>query len=211
MPHTPPTAATQPYELTLHGHTRIDPYYWLREKTNPEVIAYLEAENAYTEAMTAHTKPLQEKLYQEMVGRIQETDTTAPAKSGDYYYYSRTEAGKQYDIHCRKQGSLDAPEEIILDLNLIAESYKYLSLALFKPSPNHRYLAYSLDTEGGEDHTLFFKDLTTGQPLPDQIPHVSFSVEWANDNETIFYTRHNEAWRPDKLFRHRLNTSSAAD
>jgi oligopeptidase B len=211
MTLTPPTAVTKPYELTLHGHTRVDPYYWLREKTNPDVIAYLEAENAYTEAMTAHTKPLQEKLYQEMVGRIQETDATAPERRGNYYYYSRTEAGKQYDIHCRKQGSLDAPEEIILDLNVIAESYKYLSLALFKPSPNNRLLAYTLDTEGGEDHTMFIKDMTTGQLLPDQIPHVSFSADWASDNQTIFYTMHNEAWRPDKLYRHTVSTSSAAD
>lgn len=208
---TPPTAATRPYELTLHGHTRIDPYYWLREKSNPEVIAYLEAENAHTEGMMAHTKALQDKLYQEMVGRIQETDSTAPEKRGDYYYYSRTEAGKQYDIHCRKQGSLDAPEEIILDLNVVAEAYKYLSLALFKPSPDNRLLAYSLDTEGSEDHTLFFKDLTTGETLSDQVPHVSFTAEWANDNQTIFYTVHNEAWRPYKLFRHRVGTPAIQD
>src|SRR5690606_16804269 len=118
---TPPVVAKHPHEITVHGHTRIDNYYWMRDKSNPEVIAYIEQENAYMEAMTAHTAGLQEKLYQEMVGRIQETDLSVPERRGDYYYYSRTEEGKQYPIFCRKQGSLSAAEEVLLDLNALAE------------------------------------------------------------------------------------------
>jgi len=130
----PPVAAIKPHEITTHNHTRVDNYYWMREKSNPEVIAYLEAENSYTKAMMEHTEPLQKELYREMVGRIQETDSTAPVKDGDYYYYSRTEEGKQYTIYCRKKGNLEAAEEIILDLNVLAEGLDYLKLGIFEIS-----------------------------------------------------------------------------
>ena len=123
---TPPTAKTQPKVDTLHGDTRTDPYFWMREKSNPEVIAYLEAENAYTDAVLAPTNELQETLYLEMKGRIQETDLSVPYKYGDYFYYSRTEEGRQYPLRCRKRGSLDAPEEITLDQNALAEGHSYL-------------------------------------------------------------------------------------
>ncbi|WP_420630048.1 S9 family peptidase [Candidatus Leptofilum sp.] len=208
---TPPIAAVKPKELTLHGHSRIDNYFWLREKENPEVIAYLEAENAYTEAMMAHTRPLQEELYEEMVGRIQETDSTAPVKKGDFYYYSRTEAGKQYQIHCRKHGSLDAPEEILLDENVLAAESSYFRLGIFAVSPNQQLLAYSTDSSGGERYILVVKDLTTGEMLTDVVPDTFYSVEWANDNQNLFYSKQDDAWRSYKIFRHTLGTEASED
>ncbi|MCA9946786.1 MAG: S9 family peptidase, partial [Anaerolineales bacterium] len=208
---SPPIAAIKPKELTLHGHTRIDNYFWLRERENPEVIAYLEAENAYTEKMMAHTKPLQEELYAEMVGRIQETDSSAPVKKGDYFYYDRTEAGKQYKIHCRKRGSLDAPEEILLDENELAANTSYFKLGILQISPNQQLLAYSTDTSGAERYTLVVKNLTTGKMLSDAVPNTFYSVEWANDNRTLFYSKQNDVWRSDRLFRHTLGSDASED
>jgi oligopeptidase B len=208
---TPPIAAIKPHPITTHGHTRTDNYYWLREKENPEVIAYLEAENAYMQAMTAHTADLQQTLYDEMVGRIQETDSSAPVKHGDFYYYTRTEAGKQYKIHCRKQGSLDAPEEILLDENVLAKGEAYFRVGVTRISPDHTLLAYSTDTSGGEQYTIFVKNLATGDLLPDRIPNTIYSLEWANDNRTLFYTIQDEAWREYKLFRHTLGDDPAQD
>lgn len=211
MKAIPPVAEKKPEEIAVHGDTRVDDYYWLRERANPDVIAYLEAENAYTEAMMAHTEQLQENLYQEMVGRIQETDETAPVPVGDYYYYSRTEEGKQYSIYCRKKGSLDGAEEILLDLNELAQGHDYLNLGVYKVSPDHRLLAYSLDTSGSEDYVLYVKDLATGELLPDQIPNTYYSGEWGNDNETLFYTTKDEAKRSHQVWRHRLGTAVGQD
>ena len=208
---SPPTAAIKPKELTIHGHTRVDNYFWLRERENPEVITYLESENAYTEAIMAHTKPLQEELYAELVGRIQETDSSAPIKKGEYFYYDRTEAGQQYKIHCRKHGSLDAPEEILLDENALAASTKYFKLGIFQVSPNQQLLAYSSDTSGGERYTLVVKNLATGEMLADAVPDTFYSVEWANDNRTLFYNKQNEVWRSDRVFRHTLGTDPSED
>lgn len=209
----PPVATRKPKELTLHNHTRIDPYFWLREKTNPEVIEYLEAENEYMEHIMAHTKDLQEKLYEEIVGRIQETDSSAPIKYGGYLYYTRTEKGKQYSIQCRKKGHKEAPEQILLDLNKIAQenNYAYLRLGVYKISPNHKTLAYSLDIDGAEDYTIYFQDMETGETLSDRIKGASYSLEWANDNKTIFYSTQDEAKRSDKLWRHSLGTSQNDD
>jgi oligopeptidase B len=211
MMKNPPIAPVKPHDLTIHGHTRIDNYYWLREKENPEVITYLEAENEYTQAMMAPTQALQEELYREMVGRIQETDSSVPVRHGDYFYYTRTEAGKQYAIHCRKQGSLDAPEDIILDENDLAEGQPYFKLGIREISPDHTILAYSTDTAGSERYTIFFKELATGKLLPDQIPQTNAEAEWANDNRTLFYTVPNEEWRPYQLRRHTLRDDPAQD
>ncbi len=207
----PPIAAMKPHELTMQGHTRVDNYLWLREKSNPEVIAYLEAENAYTQAGMAHTAELQQTLYQEMVARIQETDSSAPVAHGGYFYYTRTEAGQQYPIHCRKRGSLDAPEEILLDENALAQGTDYFKVGVFVPSPDHTLLAYSTDTSGGERYTIFVKNLITGELLPGQIPNTSYSVAWGNDNRTLFYTVQDAAWRDYKLFRHVLGQDPALD
>ncbi|MCK4317969.1 oligopeptidase B, partial [Candidatus Bathyarchaeota archaeon] len=149
----PPAATKRPKEITVHEDTRVDNYYWLREKTSPEVITYLEAENRYTAQVMKHTEGLQRRLYDEMVGRIQETDTSAPVRYGDYLYYTRTEEGKQYTIHCRRRGSMDAEEQILVDLNRIVEEEKleYLSMGFIKVSPDHRLLAYSLDRDGYEN------------------------------------------------------------
>ena len=209
----PPLAEKRPYPITTHDHTRVDDYYWLREKTNPDVLAHLQAENTYTQAVMAHTESLQAQLYTELVGRIQETDQTAPVKRGDYYYYSRTEAGKQYRVYGRKHGSLDAPEEVLLDLNTLAadKGYDYLVLGAFKVSPNQNILAFALDTDGAENFVVSFKDLTTGDLLPDQITQVSYTAEWANDNRTFFYTRQDEAKRSAYLYRHTLGSEATAD
>ena len=208
---TPPVAKTDSKVDTVHGEARVDNYFWLREKSNPEVIAYLETENKYTEAMMQHTEDFQEQLYQELLGRIKETDLSVPEKIDDYYYYTRTEEGKQYPIYCRKQGNLEAVEEILLDQNALSEGHEYLEVGVYKISPNHQLLAYSTDTTGGESYTLYIKDLNTGQLLADQIPNTYYSVEWASDNQTLFYTTLDAAKRPYKLYRHQLGSDPAAD
>ena len=208
---TPPVAKADPKTDTLHGEARVDNYFWFREKSNPEVIAYLEAENKYTKAMMQHTEDFQEELYQELLGRIKETDLSVPEKINNYYYYTRTEEGKQYPIYCRKKESLEAEEEILLDQNALAEGHEYLEMGVYKISPNHQLLAYSTDATGGESYTLYIKDLNTGQLLADQIPNTYYSVEWASDNQTLFYTTLDAAKRPYKLYRHQLGSDPAAD
>jgi oligopeptidase B len=154
----PPVAKKVPKIDTLHGDIRVDDYNWLRERSNPDVIDYLKAENSYTESMTAHLKSFQDSLYREIVARIKETDLSVPVKVDSYYYYSRTEEGKQYSIYCRKKGSLDAEEEILLDQNELAVGHEYLAIGIYEVSPNHRFLAYSIDTTGEEKYTLYIKD-----------------------------------------------------
>ncbi len=207
----PPLADKQPQVLELHGDQRVDDYFWLRDRDNPKVIAYLEAENAYTEAMMQHTEALQTKLYDEMLARIKETDLSVPFRKDDYYYYSRTEEGKAYPIHCRKKGSLDAPEEVLLDQNELAKGHDFFSLGVFQVSPNHQILAYSVDTSGSEQYTLFFLNLNTFQLDSETIPETYFSLTWANDNQTVFYTKIDAANRPYKLFRHTLGTPITED
>jgi oligopeptidase B len=208
---TPPVARIIPKVDTLHGIVRTDPYAWLRDKNNPDVIAYLEAENRYTETMSSHLSPLAEKLYDEMVGRIQQTDLSVPERIGPYYYYTRTVEGQQYPIFARKRGSLDAPEEVLLDQNELAKGHRYYTLGTRQVSPDHGKLAFSVDTTGAEYFTLMVKDLGTGQVLPDRIPDIHFSVTWAADNATLFYTRTDSAQRPDRILRHRLGTATSRD
>lgn len=210
-PPAPPIAKVAPKADTLHGETRIDNYYWLRDRSNPKVIKYLENENSYTKAVMKHTEAFQKKLYEEMVGRIKETDLTVPAREDDYFYYSRTEEGKQYSIYCRKKGSPEAEEKILLDVNDLAAGHEYCGLAALLVSPHHRLLAYTVDTTGTEVYTLYIKDLSSGQVLRDTIHEMSGSLEWANDNNTIFYTTLDEAKRPHKLFRHELGTDQKDD
>ncbi len=206
MTTTPPTAKTQPKMDTLHGETRTDSYFWMREKSNPEVIEYLEAENAYTDTVLAPTKDLQETLYAEMKGRIQETDLSVPYKLGDYFYYSRTEEGKQYQVACRKRGALDAPEEVTLDLNALAEGHSYLGLGAYSVSDDGSLLAFSTDVTGFRQYTLQVKDLRTGELLPDKVER-TLSVAWAADGKTLFYTVEDDAKRPYRLYRHTLGVS----
>jgi len=171
------------------------------------VIPYLEAENRYTEEVMAPTKSLQENLYQEILGRIQETDVSAPVKRDDYFYYTRTEEGKAYSIQCRKHGT-DGLEKILLDANALAEGQKYFRLGNFAVSPDHRLLAYSTDLEGDEAYTIYVKNLESGELLPDRIANTYYTLEWANDNRTFFYTVLDEAKRPYRAFRHELGVSS---
>jgi oligopeptidase B len=197
--------------LRHHGDERVDDWYWLRERDNPETIAYLEAENAYTEAATAHLAELRERLFQEIKSRILETDLSVPVRRGNHWYYSRTVEGLQYAIRCRREGSEDGPEQILLDENALAEGHEFFDLGAFSPSPDHSLLAYSTDYEGDEVFTLRVRDLTTGDDLPDEIPGVYYGATWALDNATLFYTVLNDAKRPWRLYRHRLGTPVADD
>jgi oligopeptidase B len=204
----PPATEKKPHVTKIHGDTLVDNYFWLREKSNPDVIAHLEAENAYAAAMTADTKPLQQKLYDEMLGHVKQTDVNVPYRVGGYYYYSRTEEGKQYPIYARKKGSLDAPEEITLDLNELAKGLKFLSLSGYRVSDDGNLLAYSTDNTGYRQYTLYIKDLRTGALLPEKIERVD-TVMWAPDNKTIFYvTEDNVTKRSDSFYRHVLGTSA---
>ena len=208
---TPPVAKKIPHVENHFSDVRADDYYWLKDKSNPEVIKYLEEENAYTQALMKPTEELQDGLYKELLGRIKETDLTVPHRIDDYFYYSRTEQGKNYPIYCRKKGSLEAPEELILDVNTLAEGHKFFSVGAVAVSPNHNLMAFSTDTTGSETYTLFVKDLTSGQLLSEQIPNTYYGVEWGNDNQTFFYITQDDAKRPYKLFKHRLGADYQND
>ncbi len=198
----PPMAEKKTKTTNIHGATLVDDYFWLREKTNPAVMAHLQAENAYAETVMKPTAPLQEKLYNEMLSHIKQTDTNVPYRSGNYFYYTRTEEGKQYPIFCRKKGSLEAPEEIVLDENELAKGQKFMSVGTFIPSDDGNLLAYSTDNTGYRQYTLQVKDLRTGQLFPEKIERVN-SVAWANDNKTFFYVTEDAVTkRSDKFFRH---------
>jgi len=205
---TPPVAAKKPNVVEKFGDKRVDDYFWLRDKSSPEVVSYLNAENAYTETFLGPMKDFQETLYKDMLSRIKETDENVPYRKGAYWYYSRTEAGKQYSIYCRKKGSLTAKEEVILDLNELGKDKKFLELSAFAVSPDGSMLAYSLDFTGFRQYTLYFKNLATGKTLNDKHERVT-SVAWANDNKTIFFvTEDATTKRSDRLFRARLGGSS---
>src|SRR5438445_202854 len=204
----PPTAKKLPKVDVVHGDRRQDDYFWLREKSNPEVAAYLEAENAYTDAVMKPTEAFQGALYDEMLARIQETDVQVPYRHGAYFYYSRTEAGKQYPILCRKHGSLDAPEQVTLDLNELAEGHAFLALGVYVVSDDGHLLAYSTDTTGFRQYDLFIKDLRTGVTGPALAARTG-SAAWAADNRTLFYTIEDEATkRQYRLYRHELGAAT---
>jgi oligopeptidase B len=207
----PPIAAVKPKEITTHGQTRVDDFFWLREKSNPEVISYLEAENAYTEQVMAHTKALQERLFTEMKSRIKETDLSAPYQMGGYLYYYRTEEGQNYRIRCRKPAGADGAEEVLLDENLEAKDKQYFQLGDAKPSPDHSLYAYSTDTTGAEDYFIRIKELKSGKLLPDSLGPGAPGVVWAEDGKTLFYVTLDEAKRPYRLYRHTLGTDKSAD
>jgi oligopeptidase B len=198
----PPVANKHVRVTEIHGHTLKDDYFWLREKSNPDVSKYLEAENAYTEGVMAPTKGLQETLYKEMLGRIKQTDLSVPSRIGDYFYYSRTEEGKQYPYMCRRRGSMQSAEEVLLDLNTLAEGHSYMALGAYVASDDGNRLAYSTDQTGYRQFTLHVKDLRTGETLSESIERVG-SVVWANDNRTLFYTTEDPvSKRSDKFWRH---------
>jgi oligopeptidase B len=224
-PIAPPTAAKRPRERTHHGHTFVDDFEWLRDKEAPETLAYLEAENAYTEAATAHLADLREQIFTEIRTRTQETDLSVPVRVGDFWYYGRTVAGKQYGISCRcpvegpddwvpptldPQASVPG-EEVLLDANQLAEGHSFFALGASSVSPDGTLLAFSTDTTGDERFLLQVKDLRTGALLPDQIPGTSYGATWSLTGSHLFYTTVDEAWRSDKVWRHELGTDPATD
>ena len=211
----PPVARAVPRASTIHGETRVDEYFWLRNREDPEVLAYLASENRYTEALMAPTEELQEALFQEMRGRIRETDLSAPERLDGWLYYHRTEGGAQYPIYCRRpvgdDGAEDGAEQVILDLNPLASGHAYFRLGNFEVSPDHRLLAYTVDISGAESFTLYVKELATGALLAETIVNVSPSLAWANDSRTLFYVVLDEARRPCRLHRHVLGANPAED
>jgi len=205
----PPMAEKKTRTINIHGETLVDDFFWLREKSNPAVIAYLESENAHTDEAMKATAALQEKLYKEMVSHIKETDENVPYRQDGYFYYSRTVQGLQYPIYARKRGSTEAKEEITLDLNEMAKGLKYLGLGAYAVSDDGNYLAYSTDTTGYRQYTLKIKDLRTGELLPESIERVG-SVMWATDNKTLFYSTEDAVTkRSDKFFRHVIKTDKS--
>jgi oligopeptidase B len=210
---TPPVAERRPVVHEAHGERRVDEYAWLRERDDPAVIAHLEAENAYTDAMTAHTAELRERLYVEIVGRIQQSDISAPVPNGRWEYFSRTEEGRQYPILCRRPrgASPDAGEQVILDQNVLADGHGYLRVGDAAVSPDQRLLAYTVDVDGSEQFTLRVRDLESGRDLDDVVERVYYSLAWASDSATLFYTRPDQAMRPWQVWRHRLGTTAGDD
>ena len=207
----PPVAKRIPRETKIHGMTLNDDYFWLRDKPKPEVKAYLDAENAYTDALMAANKPLEEKLYKELLSHVKETDDSYPYLEGGYYYYDRTEQGKQYVIHCRRKGSLTAPEEVTLDVNKLAEGQKFMSVAQYNVSDDGNLLAYSTDNTGFRQYRLHFRDLRTGKDFPESMERVG-SVVWANDSKTVFYTvEDDQTKRQFQLYKHTIGTPASAD
>lgn len=219
-----PEAKRVPTERIHHGDTVIDEYAWLAEKDNPETIGYLTAENAYTEARTAHLADLRETLFNETRTRTRETDLSVPVRKGGYWYYTRTEQGQQYGVHCRRpvrEDEIDPPvsadgapldgEEILLDGNALAQGHDFFSLGAFDISPDGRWLAYSTDYSGDERFTLRVKDLSTGEVLPDEVPDTSYGTAWSADASALFYVTVDEAWRTNRVWRHMIGTAATED
>ncbi|GII26030.1 S9 family peptidase [Planosporangium mesophilum] len=224
MTSQPPIAKRVPSERVHHGDTVVDEYAWLQNKDDPETIAYLEAENAYTEGATAHLGTLRETLFDEIKLRTQETDLSVPTRKGGFWYYTRTIEGKQYGVHCRRAvaiGEVDPPstqhgaplagEEVLLDGNELAAGKEFFALGTFDISPDARWLAYSCDFDGDERFTLRIKDLLTGEVLADEIPNTFYGSAWSADGSTLFYITVDEAWRPYRVWRHVRGTTAAED
>lgn len=212
LEHKPPHARQAATTLRDHGVERVDPYYWLRERESDEVVEYLEAENAYTEAVMEHTKPLQQTIFDEIKGRIKQTDNSVPYKKKNYYYYTRFEDGKAYPIYCRKHLSLDAPEQIMLDANEMAKGHEFFAVRGLEVSPDEKLLAYAVDTRGRRIYDIQIKDLGSGEILPDKIEDVTANCTWANDSRTLFYARQDPVTlRSYQIHRHTLGRDTASD
>ena len=220
----PPEAKKIPSPRTFHGDTVVDEYAWLADKDDPDTIGYLKAENAYTDALTAHLAALREQIFEEIKARTQESDLSVPVRKGGWWHYSRTVEGKQYAVHCRRAvrpGEVIPPmaedgkpldgEEVLLDGNELAAGHEFFSLGAFRTSPDQRWLAYSTDFAGNERFTLRIKDLATGATLPDEIPDTYAGCAWSLDGSTVFYTTVDDAWRPYRVWRHRIGTPAAED
>jgi len=201
-----------PTRLEKHGHTRVDDYYWLRQRESAEVISYLNIENERAAKEMAHTRDFEERLFEEIKGRFKQTDMSVPYKRDDYYYYTRYEQGKEYPIYARKRDSLDRPEEIMLDVNALAEGHEFFSVGGTAVSSGQDILAYAVDIEGRRIHTVHLKNLSTGEILPDVLPTVTENLAWANDNKTLFYGKQDETTlRQFQIYRHVVGTDPAMD
>lgn len=208
----PPVAEQIDTTMTIHGDTRVDKYYWMNDRNDPKVISYLTAENNYLDTIMEPHKELRKKLYEEMRGRIMETDASVPYLKNGYYYYSRYETGKEYPIYCRKKGSLEASEEIILNVNVLAAGHQYYQVGAISVSPDAQWLAYGVDTVSRRQYTIYIKNLQTGEVLADAIPETSGSAAWASDNKTFFYTVKNPVTlREERVMRHVTGTDVHAD
>jgi oligopeptidase B len=206
----PPIAQQEPQELIMFGDTRVDPYLWMNQRDSEKVLLYLKAENDYANALLEPTQKLQEELLTEMRSRIKEDDISVPVFINGYFYYTRYEEGKEYPIHCRKKGNLDASEEIMLDVNQLANGYAYYSAIGLNVSTNNNILAYGVDTVSRRQYTIYFKDLSTGQLLDTKISNTTGFAVWANDNKTVFYSVKDESLRPYKIFRHSITDKGSA-
>jgi oligopeptidase B len=206
----PPHAPRRPTVLSCHGDDRVDDWYWLRERDDPEVRAHLAAENAYAEAVLAPTEPLQARIFEEIKGRVQETDASAPVRHGPWEYFTRTYEGRQYAVHCRRHRR-DGNEEVLLDENVAAGGSDYFSLGGFEVSPDHAILAWASDVDGGERYTLRFRDLQRAVDLHDTVPDVTYGLAWAEDCRTCFYVKPDDAMRPWQVWRHELGTAIPTD
>ncbi|MGZ3802946.1 MAG: S9 family peptidase [Pseudobdellovibrionaceae bacterium] len=209
--HKAPTASKYPQTFNHHGDERVDHYFWLKDVQHPETKPYLEAENLHTEAFFKGYKEIEQTLFEEMKARIVKDDSTPPAKNEDFYYYTRMEGDKEQAFYCRRKGSTEGPEEVLLDCNELAKGHKSFSLGIYEISPNHDILAYASDTHGAEIYTLYFKDLKTGKLFPETIEKVYHSGAWARDNKTFYYVTQDENQRPHKLWRHTLGTQLSQD
>lgn len=207
----PPRPARRPHQTVVHGMTLQDEYFWLRERDSKAVLDHLNAENAYTDEVMKETGDLQELLYKEMLSRIRETDISVPAKRGPFLYYSRTQEGNQYPWYCRRKTAPGSEEEILLDVNRVAEGRDYCRVSVVTTSPDHRLLAYAADTEGSETYTVRFRSLETGEDLEDVLLHTATGAVWAEDNRTFFYTKLNHLKRPYQVFRHVLGRPASED
>lgn len=212
MEITPPTADKIAKNLEIHGDVRVDNYYWLNKRENEEVIDYLERENDYYEKMTAHTKEFKSDLFEEMKSRIKEDDESVPYYYNGYYYITRFETGKDYPIYSRKKGSLDAEEEVMFNVNELAEGHSYYRLSGLNVSRDNQWVSYGVDTVSRRKYTLYIKNLATGEVLPETIPLTTGGSTWANNNKTLFYTRKDEqTLRSNQIFRHTRGTKASDD
>ncbi len=208
----PPSAMIRPTTMEQHGHVRVDPYYWLRERENPDVLAYLGEENDYARAVMAHRSSFEDNLLAEIKGRIRQDDSSVPYRLDDYYYYTRYEEGKEYPVYCRKWKTLEAGEDVMLDANVLAEGHEYFAMGGMAMSADHTLLAYAFDTQGRRLYTVRFINVATGELLDDRLEHVTGNVAWANDNTTLFYGKQDpETLRASHIFRHTLGGPSSAD
>jgi oligopeptidase B len=206
-----PIAERAPRVDTMHGEVRVDEYFFMRDRNDARVLSYLEAENAYTDALTRHTQGLQEEIYKEIVGRIKQTDLSVPVWRAPYWYYSRTEEGKQYPIYARKKHTLNAAEEIIYDQNREAAGSGFFSLGGFEVSPDHSKLAVLVDTTGYEAFELRVRDLVSGRDTFERLRNLTFGLAWASDNRTIFYMKPDSAKRGHQVWRHWVNSDPILD